>query len=457
MKTDTKLLIDRTIVLPLAWAANLAARSAAPFARRDHTVDPAHIHTIVVAKLLGMGSIIQATPLLHDLRRSFPKARILFLTTKANRGLIERLDTLIDEGVYVDDANPKSLAASTAKAVAHLLAQKVDLYFDLEIYSAGASVLSVLSGARNRVGFYRSSARFKKGSYTHLTVFNARVPIAAIYRQLHLSTGGKKGGAEKFGPISVRASDQESLATTLAAASLRLEPRYVVVNPNASDLLLERRWPTEKWVELITQLAARGEQLVLVGSKGEVAYVNEILSQVPASARPRVVDTAGKLSLTELFALIKGATCVITNDTGPMHFAIALDRPTVCLFGPSNPHHYGSRKSNVETVYHPVYCSPCVHEIDLPPCAGVNICMQLIEVPEVLAAAQRLLSGKPAVVRLPVVDVTYKGPHGEALGVLVRSSVKTAAPDTFPDDDAPESEVVDSRVVSVESRGVRSR
>lgn len=83
--------------------------------------------------------------------------------------------------------------------------------------------------------------------------------------------------------------------------------------------------------------------------------------------------------------------------------------------------------------------------------------MQLIEVPEVLAAAQRLLSGKPAVVRLPVVDVTYKGPHGEALGVLVRSSVKTAAPDTFPDDDAPESEVVDSRVVSVESRGVRSR
>ena len=128
MKTDTKFLIDRTIAVPLAWAANLAARSAGPFARRNHTVDPAHVHTIAVAKLLGMGSIIQATPLLHDLRRSFPNAKIIFLTTKANRGLIERL-AVIDEGVYVDDADPKVLAVTTATAIAQLLTRKIDLYF----------------------------------------------------------------------------------------------------------------------------------------------------------------------------------------------------------------------------------------------------------------------------------------------------------------------------------------
>jgi len=457
VKTDTKLFIDRTLVLPLAWAANLAARSAAPFARRNHTVDEAHVHTIVVAKLLGMGSIIQATPLLHDLRRRFPKAKLLFLTTKANRGLIERLDSIIDEGVYIDDASPASLAETAAKAVATLLGRKVDLYFDLEIYSAGASVLSVLSGARNRVGFYRSSARFKKGSYTHLTVFNPRLPIAAIYRQLHLSTGGSKSGPEKFGPIDVRPSDLESLAATLEKASLELAPRYVLVNPNASDLLLERRWPTENWVRLITELAARGEQLVLVGAKSEVAYVSEILSSLPEAARARVVDTSGKLSLAELFAIIKGAACVVTNDTGPMHFSIALDRPTVCLFGPSNPHHYGSRKGNVEIIYHPVYCSPCVHEIDMPPCAGVNICMQMITVPEVFAAVERRLEGEPARVRLPVVDVTYSGPHGEPLGVFVRSSV-TTEPEVAFDEGARDSDVgPESEVVPVESRSRASQ
>lgn len=426
MKTDTKFLIDRTIALPLAWAANLAARAAAPFARRDHTIDPEHIHTIVVAKLLGMGSIIQATPLLHDLRRSFPNARIAFLTTKSNRGLIDRLD-LVDEGIYVDDSDPTVLAATTAKAVAQLLARKVDLYFDLEIYSAGASVLSVVSGARNRVGFYRGSARFKKGIYTHLTVFNPRAPIAAIYRQLHLSTGAKKGGPARYGPILVRSADQDSLAKSMVKQAIRLEPRYVVVNPNASDLLLERRWPMDKYVQLINELAQRGQQIVLIGAKPEMAYVSEIVAKLPASVRSRVVDTSGKLSLGELFALIKGAAVVVTNDTGPMHFSIALDRPTVCLFGPVSPDHYGVRKPNVETLYHAVYCSPCAHEIDTPPCAGVNVCMQLIEVPEVLAAVQRQLDGKPAPLRLPIIDVSYAGPHGNALGVIVRSSVETAS------------------------------
>jgi hypothetical protein len=128
-----------------------------------------------------------------------------------------------------------------------------------------------------------------------------------------------------------------------------------------------------------------------------------------------------------------------------MHFSIALDRPTVCLFGPVSPDHYGVRKTNVETLYHPVYCSPCAHEIDTPPCAGVNICMQLITVPEVLAAVQRQLQGIAAPVRLPMIDeVAYAGPHNEALGVIVRSSVETAASGAFAadaDDDAPESEV----------------
>lgn len=440
MKTDTKFLIDRAVAMPLAWATNLAARAAGPVLQRDHTVKVDDIKTIAVAKLLGMGSIIQATPMLRDLRRSFPSAKIIFLTTKANRGLIERLDT-VDEGIYVDDADPQVLATTTAKAVGQLLARRIDLYFDLEVYSAGASILSIMSGARNRVGFYRGSARFKKGLYTHLTVFNPRVPIASIYRQLHLSVGGKIGGPAQYGPIAVPAKDVDGLGNTLAKHALELAQKYVVVNANASDLLLERRWPLDKYVELIVELTRRGEQVVLVGAKSEAAYVGEIMALLPKATRARVVDTSGKLSLGELFALIKGAACTVTNDTGPMHFSIALDRPTVCLFGPVSPDHYGVRKANVETLYHAVYCSPCAHEIDTPPCAGVNVCMQLIAVPEVLAAVQRQLDGKPAPVRLPIADVAYAAPQGGALGVLVRSSVETGAEGTLGDDAAPVSAV----------------
>lgn len=429
MKTSTKFLIDRTMARGLAWSANVGARAIAPIARRDHIVDPNEVRTVVVAKLLGMGSIIQATPLLHDLRRTFPRARLVFVTTRTNRGLIERLG-VIDEAVYIDDASSASLATSTAAAIVKLLKKKIDLYFDLEVYSAGASVLSIASGARNRVGFYRNSARFKKGIFTHLAVFNPRAPISAIYRQLHLCVGGQSSGDEpRFGPIHVTRRDKDELAATLQRNSIALESRFVVVNPNASDLLLERRWPTSKFIELVTELTRRGTQVVFIGAKSEVDYVRTIVANLPASS-PRVVDTSGKLSLGELFALLETAACVVTNDTGPMHFSIALDRPTVCLFGPVTPEHYGVRKANVETIYHPVYCSPCAHELEEPPCAGNNVCMQRLDVDEVLAAVERQLAGKSAPVRLPLTGVTYAAPDGSALGVIVRATVETRPLDT---------------------------
>src|SRR5262245_30635676 len=134
MNTRLKFLIDRSIAVPVAYAANLAARAAAPIARRDHNIVPETVRTIAVSKLLGMGSIIQATPLLHDLRKTFPNARIVFVTTRANRGLVERLD-VIDEAIYIDDSKPAPLVASAIKACIDLLGERVDLYFDLEVYS----------------------------------------------------------------------------------------------------------------------------------------------------------------------------------------------------------------------------------------------------------------------------------------------------------------------------------
>jgi ADP-heptose:LPS heptosyltransferase len=433
MKTAAKFLIDRTVAVPFAWAANLTARAVAPIARRDHHIDPEHIHTIAVAKLLGMGSIIQATPLLHDLRAHFPKAKIIFITTRANKGLMDRLD-VVDEAVYVDDANPGKLVASTATALVELLTRRIDLYFDLEVYSAGASVLAVVSGARNREGFYRYSARFKKGIFTHLTVFNPRAPISAIYRQLHVAVGGFEQGEPKFGPITVREEDRRSLDATLAKLGIRLDERFVLVNPNASDLLLERRWPTGRVVQLATELAKKGEQVVFVGAKSEAQYVGDIIGDIALTLRPRIVDTSGKLSLGELFALLERASCVVTNDTGPMHFSIALNRPTVCLFGPVSPEHYGVRKANVEMIYHPVYCSPCAHELDFPPCDGNNVCMKLIDVGEVLAAVERRLAGAPAVTRLKILDVAYQEKSGKALGVIVRASTHTGPPAVPPPD-----------------------
>src|SRR5262249_40893250 len=258
-------------------------------------------------------------------------------------------------------------------------------------------------------------AQFKKRSYTHIVQFGPNKPVSRLYLQLGLAAGAHDVPVDRLGPITVDAADRRTLAETLRGARLELADPYLVLNPNASDLLYERRWPADRFIGLLERLACEGWRTVLIGDRSESRYVESLVGRLSADARRSVIDTSGRLSLGDLLALIADAACVITNDTGPMHLAFALGRPTVCLFGPVDPRHYGFDPANGETLYAPVFCSPCVHENENPPCGGNNVCMQLIELDEVLTAVHRVLGicGTP---RPPVPETRYVDFQGRALG-----------------------------------------
>lgn len=425
MTTQQKLLLDRVVGTPLAWAINLAARVLGVVLRRDHSAEPATVRRIVVQKILGLGSIIQATPLLAALREAFPQAEIVLLTAARNRALVERLP-LVDRALYIGDGGIGELTRTTAGVIAALLRHRSDLFFDLEIYSALASVLTAASCARNRYGFFRHSAQFKKGSYTHLVKFATNKPVARLYLQLGLAAGAREVQTDTVGPISVGDDDRRSLDAALQTSGLRLADDYLVLNPNASDLMLERRWPAERFATLLERLTREGRQCVLIGDRSETGYVGRLIETLPRETRAHVVDTSGRLTFGELLALLHNARCVITNDTGPMHFAFALRRPTVCLFGPVDPVHYGFDGANVETLYRPVFCSPCAHENEPPPCAGNNICMQLIEVDAVLAAIHRMLGVADEPRR--AAEPRYVDGDGRALGIISTVSLPSSLP-----------------------------
>ena len=404
--------------LPLIYGFNLLARLAGWVLRLDHAIPPEQVRTVVVAKFLGLGSIVESTPMLRGLRRRFPHAKLIFLTAQGNAPLLARLGT-VDEGIYVDDGNLFRLGISTIRAVVRLTRSRPQWYFDLEVYSAYAGLLALFSLARNRAGFYRRSAGFKQGLYTHLMYFNSRRSIRMIYGQLAALAGVEHTDLEMLGPLRIGAEDQAGLERMLQSQPWAGRP-YVVVNPNASDLVLERRWPQEGFAAVIQQLVVLGWPVVIMGSPSEKPYVAELLKQIEPDACQRVWDSSGQLAFGELLALMEGAACVLTNDTGPMHLAMALNRPTVCLFGPVSPHHYGFDRPNVIQLSHPVYCSPCVHETVRPPCHGDNQCMKLIPAGEVLAAVQRLLS--PSAPLSPTLFSRVAGGEGEDGGATNTSA-----------------------------------
>jgi len=424
-----RILADRILAVPLAFLFNGAARLLGRLLRRDHSVQPQNVKVIVVAKLIGMGSILQCAPLLRALKQCYPNAKLIFVTMRANRELLLRLSS-VDEILVLDDRSLLSMAGTTLRTIATLIRRRADFYFDLEVYSGFASLLALWAVTRNRLGFYRHSTAFKKGIYTHLVYFNTRMPVRQLYLQLGRVAGIPGGQSELMGPILVQ--DQErSAVSRLLAESPGWQPQqpYIVVNPNASDLLLERRWPTESVLEAINRLGSLGNQVVLIGAPNEAGFVQSLFDKLGPEVQVRVVNTAGRLSLGELLALLQGAACVLTNDTGPMHMAIALGRPTVCLFGPANPEHYGQDLPFVDIFYSQVFCSPCLYEADEPPCNGNNVCMQRIKPEAVVEAVEYLArTGQPRRKRqrepfLDSLPVLADSPDGRLLGVVERASL----------------------------------
>lgn len=425
-----RITLDRWFAVPLAVAVNAVVRLAGWILRRDHTIRRETTRRIVVCKLVGMGSVIQASPLVRALKAAFPEARLTFLTLKGNHNLLTRLDG-VDEVLCLDDSGAFRMLVRTIRTIITMVVMRVDHYFDLEVYSGFSCLLSVFSLAQNRLGFYRHSNRFKKGIYTHLVYFNTRMPVRRLYLQLGRVAGVRADCDDRLGSIRIESAERDSLRQRLTTLGVDLQQPFILVNPNASDLLLERRWPEGHFVTALSELAKAGHQTVLMGSRSEAPFVKSLRDRVPPPLRERVFDTSGLLALGEAFALIDTATCVLTNDTGPMHMAFALSRPSVCLVGPADPVHYGLEMPWIVTLYARVPCSPCIYEVDEPPCHGDNVCMQRLlpelVVNKVLELVAHIKAGalrEMEPIRTNPLPLIWDGHGGKPLGIVVRESVK---------------------------------
>jgi ADP-heptose:LPS heptosyltransferase len=379
LKTASQIRIDTFIIRPLALVVNVFVRIAGKLLSIDHRLDR-DFKSIAICKFKGLGSIVQATPMISAFRKAYPQAEIIFVSTSSNQALLQELKD-IDTIYTLDDSSLIRLISSYVGLQWRLLKKRPEVFIDLEIYSNFSTLVGVFALSKNRIGFYLRSSSFKMGIYTHMMFYNSTLPIAAVYFQVFrlFKPDEKMPGLFRF---DEQVNDEQ--------LDIQLIGPYIVINPNASDLRIERRWPASFFRAFIEQVQVNHPtiQLVLIGSKSESSYVTEIATGFNTQ---RVINLAGKTSMRGLINLIKHSNCVVTNDTGPMHLAFASKKPTICLFGPCSPEQYG-QVENTKIHYKNMYCSPCVHEFSTPPCKGNNSCMQAITVAEVLQSFHEFMA-----------------------------------------------------------------
>lgn len=419
MKKKNKILIDRILGVTLCFMLRMPTYIFELILRRNHHMPPKSVSTILVAKYIGIGSILQSTPMLLGLKKRYPKATIIYLTTRSNFQLVKSYK-FIDDVICIDDSSFFKTLISSMRVIAQLITKRVDLFLDLEIHSIYGSLMALFSCAKNRLGFFMENANFKAFMYTHLLFFNSNFPIRHCYNQLAQLAGVNPQDIQDnlIFPSSISKTTFMKVKKQIDQAFDFKHKGLIAINPNASDTALERRWSQANFAIVSNYFANQGYAVALVGSPSEYDYVNEIFD-MGASNKKSIKNFAGVFSLLEFFVFLKHCNLLITNDSGVMNMALTTTVPQLLLAGPVNPNQYFIKNDYRSYIYHQTYCSPCTHKVDIPPCGGDNKCMQEISTEEVIASAERLLSGK---ITIPKHQVIFSSNY-ETLGVLKNKGI----------------------------------
>jgi lipopolysaccharide heptosyltransferase I len=331
---------------------------------------------ILLIKPSALGDVIHTLPVLAKLRARYPSARIDWLLTPAIAELVRHHPDLSNVVSFPRQEFARlgrswSATATLIRLVAGLRRAHYDLVIDLHGQFRSA-LLTVASAARVRIGFDRPRQKVRRVSrplvaeaYRHgwmgaregaWVVYSHRIPIPtldvhAVDRYLWL---GPMLGLDERPPefhVPIPAEAEGRMAGLLDQHGLGGKPLAVLV---PGTVWQTKHWRREGFEEVGRHLLATGRDVVVVGAAKEQA-----LCQALAAACPGACDLCGRTTLSDLAALIKRSAICITNDSGAMHLSVALGKPVVSIFGPTDPVWVGPYRRPEAVVRAQVSCAPC--------------------------------------------------------------------------------------------------
>ena len=384
--------IDHWVGLPLCGLVGIWCTVAALLPFQKKTRLPKTPRSILIVKWYGLGSIILMRDLIYSLRRKYQDAKIIFLTFEGNRGLIQYL-SLADELVTVRKSSAVAFLVDTLRALCYLPFKKIDIAIDLEFYSKYSTLMTYLSGAPVRVGFYLS-AFWRRALFTHCVYFNYFKHILGIYAMVGKSIGVAVEETPAA-PLHVTETDLQETKKVLQKMGFNGVNKLIGINVNAGEMAFCRRWPKEYFIQVIEALSlVQNHSVVLIGALEDKEYTDSIYDALGEKTKNNVINTAGIFNLAQFITLVSNFSFIITNDSGPLHLAVMLGIPTISIWGPGTPLLYGARdRVKHKEFYSEVDCSPCMYIYRTPAgifCNNEAFCLKRVKPEEVIEYALRL-------------------------------------------------------------------
>ncbi len=405
MNVDLMRKIDRGIGVPVCWFFSGTNRAAKIFRKPlKKPINPEDVKKILFIQISEMGSTIMAYESIQYVREKYPNAKVYYLIFNEMADSIRMLNIIPEENIIT--IRGKSLTEfvfDTLKAIRKLRREKIDVAFDLELFSRASNILSYMSGSRNRVGFHKycMEGLYRGNFMTHKVWYNPHQHVSLNFLSLvhaieapenEVPLLKKSFGIEKVEPPKIISTKEqkESMFNKLRSINPKLTKKHkiILLNPNASQLIPIRRWPLASYVELAKKLLSDKKVfLVITGVSGEKPDAQAICNAVGVE---RCIDLTGRTrNIRELIDLYNISDLLITNDSGPAHFASCTPIKIIAFFGPETPKIYGPLSRHSKVMYLNFSCSPCVSAYNhrKTPCND-NKCLQAINPNEVYKAVK---------------------------------------------------------------------
>lgn len=333
---------------------------------------PAKDSRILVIRPGGIGDMILLLPALSALAARFPGRQIDIICERRNMEVLGLIDINIRCIPY--DSHP-------LRFIRLLFRTQYDIAVDSEQFHNFSAVFAALSGAAVRIGFNINPRR--NGLYTHLIPYSPDGSEEAQFLRL-------------LKPLGVTSS--EPAACSACAATGRILPerlsnmksgsRLAVIHAGGS--IKRKLWPEDSMKSLISELISRHDtSVVILGSESDRARCASIYSDFTGHSMVECIS--GGLSLAQCAGIIASADIFIGPDSGLLHLAVFLKKPSIALFGPSDHRKWGTEDSLHKIVRIDMPCAPCCIFGYSKPC-GKYECIENISVESVLLAFKSLTS-----------------------------------------------------------------
>lgn len=345
------------------------------------------VQQILVRGPNWLGDAVMCEPALRSLRRLFPQASITLLVKPAVAGLFQSHPG-IDRIMLYEDKGRHARLTGKWRLARELRREGFDLAVLFQ-NAFEAALITTLAGIRRRYGYATDGRSLLLSDPVAMP--DRRTPLHQVEYYWNMLKPFGLTGQPDHPELFIAPDEERSIEARLRQEGITVGDVVIGINPG-STYGGAKRWLPDRFAEaterLCRTLGDSGQRpaVVVIGAKGEEPLGHEIVSRLTA----RSAVLSGATTIRELMALINRCAVLITNDTGPMHIASALDVPVVAVFGPTDWRTTSPLGKEHALLRHPVDCAPCM----LRECPIDHRCMTGVTAEQVYEAGLSIVSGR---------------------------------------------------------------